>query len=70
MGIEGQAFQTDPMMSTLDVKEAMKRTQAQTQSPYEISPHGSHLAYDGSGTDFKEPTTQPVEWMGGFPSGW
>jgi hypothetical protein len=70
MGIEGQAFQTDPLISTLDVKEAMKGTQAQTPTPYEIPPHGPHLAYDGSGTDFKGLTTQPVEWMGGLPSSW
>jgi hypothetical protein len=73
MGIEGQAFQTaeqsvvsfsDPLMSIPDVKGAMEGTQAQTQTPYEISPHGSHLPYDGFGTDFKGPTTQPVGWSG------
>jgi hypothetical protein len=90
MGIEGQAFQTaeqsvvsfsDPLMSIPDVKGAMEGTQAQTQTPYEISPHGSHLLYDGFGTDFKGPTTQPIGWsgsevsysMGGlpyFPGNW
>jgi hypothetical protein len=52
------------------VKEAMEGTQAQTQTPYKIFPHSFHPAYDGFGTHFKTPTTQPVEWMGGLPSVW
>jgi hypothetical protein len=78
---KGQAFQTDSLISTLDIKKAIERTPAQTQSSYEIPPHGSHLAYDGFGTDFEGSTTQPVGWcgsevsysMGGlpyFPGNW
>jgi hypothetical protein len=59
----------------MGIKEAMEGAQAQTQTPYEILPHGPRLTYDGFATNFEGSPTQSVRSngsevlysMGGLP---